>query len=140
MTAWNKGLVTGVSLIDDQHKAIFALCDELVSAKKWDEGPDMVMDAVTFLAYYVIRHFETEERLQKETNYPWRKAHTEKHQMFLKEVAMLKLRLDTDGPTPELAWMVRALVVNWLMEHIEKEDKAFVDYIGETGQESRKAS
>ncbi len=139
MTGWNDGLVTGVTEIDDQHKAIFALCDELISAKKREEGPDMVMNAVTFLAYYVMRHFEAEERLQRETNYPWRKAHKEKHQRFLAEVAELKLRMDADGPTPELAGKVRALVVNWLMDHIEKEDKAFVDYIGETGQATRKA-
>ena len=138
MTGWNEDLATGVAEIDDQHKAIFALADELVSAKKRDEGPDMVVNAVTFLAYYVMRHFEAEERLQQETVYPWRKAHREKHQRFLAEVADLKLRMDTDGPTPELTGEVRALVINWLMEHIEKEDKAFVDYIGETGQALRK--
>lgn len=138
MTAWNEGLATGITEIDDQHKAIFALADELVSTRKRDEDPEMVVNAVTFLAYYVMRHFEAEEQLLKETKYPWREAHTEKHQRFLAEVAELKLRVDADGPTPELTGKIRGLVVTWLMEHIEKEDKAFVDYLGETGQALRR--
>lgn len=133
-------MATGVTEIDNQHKRIFDLADELVSARKRDEGPEMVTKAATFLGYYVIKHFEAEEKLLEETNYPWREAHTEKHQRFLAEVADLKLRMDVDGPTLELTGKIRGLVVTWLMEHIEKEDKAFVDYMGETGQASRTAS
>lgn len=126
---WSEDLATGNPVIDGQHKEIFRRARILLDKIKSGNIPEQeITDTVTFLADYVEEHFGSEEMLQKLYKYPAFEAHRAKHDRFIRDFLLLKERYEV-GWAPNMAEELGRLVVNWLMDHIEKEDKAVAAHI-----------
>lgn len=125
-------LVTGNTLIDSEHRQLFAAVNDLMDACSQGRGRDQIQKTVQFLSDYVVKHFQDEERLQTQNKYPGYPAHKTFHDGYRRQLNDKAQQLLREGPT------VKALgdlnqVVGVLVSHIRTEDKRLARYIKEQG-------
>ena len=84
-----------------------------------------VLEIVEQLERYTVAHFAAEEAYMQVINYPQFEEHKRIHQMFVARVAKEKQQVINGEPlTLGLVTFLR----QWLLDHILKTDKAFVEY------------
>lgn len=119
---WSQKLATGNAIIDEQHKILFDRINDLLDACARGKGRSEIASAVAFLADYTREHFDDEEGLQQQYNYPDRVNHKKYHEGFKKIVREIGMQLEKEGPTVALVAKVNSSIGDWLVNHIERED------------------
>lgn len=125
---WTRDLETGNPVIDDQHRSLFALANELHDTIATHEADDeTVADAVWRLTDYVTQHFADEQDMMERAAYPALPVHAGLHDYLTGETMRMTARyMNGEGPVPE---ELARLVTSWLREHIGEADKAFVAFL-----------
>jgi len=120
--AWSEKFELQNEEVDSQHRRLFELLSELVAACM--DGTDTVKlkETLDFLVDYTIKHFLDEEMLQLRYNYPDYKNHRQMHEAFKITVSELVLKYDRNGSSIELSNDVNKIIIQWLVNHIQKED------------------
>jgi len=136
MAEWTDDLATGIEEVDNQHKEIFRRVNTLLAACKEGKGKEKVGEVIGFLGEYVIDHFKAEEALQVKSMYPGYTDHKKLHQEFIGSFAKLKADFDANGPTLTTVMSTNKVVVDWLIKHIKKEDRALADHMAGRGATS----
>ncbi len=126
---WTDDLSIGVDEIDNQHKELIRRIDHLLDACSKGKGREEVGEVINFLEEYIITHFNAEEGIQKKNSYPGYQAHKALHDAFKKSFAELKKRFETEGAGLSLVLLTNKTVVDWLINHIWKIDKALGDFL-----------
>ncbi|MEJ2313330.1 MAG: bacteriohemerythrin [Nitrospirota bacterium] len=126
---WTPALSVGIDIIDEQHKELFAKINDLVVAIKSHTCKYKIGDVVKFLEDYVVFHFGEEQRLMLRFDYPGYKHHKAQHEEFMRNIDRVKEILPTleGGRKPgsyDLSVETNQLVVDWIIEHISRVDKA----------------
>jgi len=131
--AWTEELATGIEVIDNQHKELFRRIDGLLEACKAGKGREAVAGVLTFLENYVVEHFAAEEKIQRDNLYPEYSNHKAMHAAFIDDVAKLKQQFEDEGPSLAMVMVTNRKVVDWLVHHIKKSDKALGNYLKSKG-------
>ena len=131
--AWSKDFELGCGQVDTQHRRLFELVSELVSACMDGRDTHKLRETLDFLVTYTIRHFTDEEALQLSCNYPGYERHRQIHEDFKVTVGELVREFDQYGSTVELSNNVNKTVVKWLINHIQREDKRIGDHLHRFG-------
>ena len=76
----------GVKGIDDQHKKLFDIINDLNWAKANNVGRSFISDILNRLVVYTIAHFSVEEELMMRYQYSNYKAHKTAHDRFKERV------------------------------------------------------
>ena len=88
------------------------------------------IQTLNFLLDYTEFHFQAEEKLQEESGYPGIEAHKEQHQTFVKAVReLLDMLEEEEGPTDAFVEAVNKNITDWLLNHIQVQDKAVAAYV-----------
>ena len=119
--------LTGIELIDNQHRKIFKLADDAYQLQK-DENMlfkhDEIMNIVKGLQEYTEYHFSEEETYMESIQYEGLGFQKEQHRKFIEELE--RLHEETDqvslGNQDEVILEILSYLVNWLQEHIEQYD------------------
>ena len=121
--AWSDSYRLGNAQVDSQHRTLFELLSKLVSACQ--DGTDTVtlQETLEFLANYTVLHFNDEESLQIQYNYPDFPRHKQLHEDFKDTVGIFVQDFRKNGSSEELSKIVNKIVVRWLINHIQQEDK-----------------
>lgn len=117
--------LTGIEQIDNEHRRLFELADELYTLKHEQFIPDKydnIRDILTELRDYTNTHFEHEEEYMKSIGYT---------RMFTQKVQHDELReiihgwdLDAIDENQDAAIdEMLATITDWLVNHILKQDK-----------------
>jgi hemerythrin len=122
-------LLTGVDEIDQQHRELFARIGALLTASQTGRSREEVVRTLEFLGSYVVDHFATEERIMEAAGYPRLGGHRAEHLQFMKELAILRHELKSEGPTKLFAIRVGNRVTEWLREHIYRTDLVLADWL-----------
>lgn len=130
---WSEDLATGVEVIDNQHKEIFRRIDGLLEACMAGKGREAVAGVLAFLENYVIEHFAAEEKIQRDNLYPEYANHRAMHAAFIEDVEKLKQQFEQEGPSLAMVMVTNRKVVDWLVHHIKKSDKALGNYLKSKG-------
>lgn len=124
-------LLIGHPIIDSQHGRLFALIDELRVAR--DNADPLVEYRLTCKALYELVdytrvHFEEEERLMREANYPGYDGHKREHENFARLIGDVEedMHLGTSVLSVEFFC---DLLEKWLREHILEIDRQYVPYL-----------
>ncbi|HSK47590.1 MAG TPA: bacteriohemerythrin [Coriobacteriia bacterium] len=125
---WDPAMETGDPIVDDQHRGLFRLFNELLLAEQ-DGDDSSVLQVLEKLTEYVIVHFSAEESLMLLHRYPERLSatHVAEHRRLTETTRELVLDYRTGTKTsvePLVSFLQR-----WLADHIEQSDRAFVDYM-----------
>jgi hemerythrin len=121
---WDDSLSTGVDEIDDQHRYLFALMNDVHECASCnDPDSDLVEDIMYRLVDYVTQHFEDEQALMRELGYAESGVHTAMHERLTAEVLRYMTRF-VNGDDVSAVELVDFLD-GWLRNHIRKEDTSF---------------
>ena len=123
-------LITGNTLIDTEHKQLFAAINDLLDACTKGKGRDQVMKTVDFLNRYVERHFSDEEKLQVNSKYPNYPAHKTFHDGYKRQMTQTTQELLNEGPTVKALGKLNQ-VAGVLVSHIRVEDRKLAKYLRE---------
>jgi len=119
---WDSSLESGYSKIDNQHKQLIAMLNDLIEAKKEGKGDSAVLRTLDFLTGYAIKHFADEEQLQIDYDYPDYLNHKRIHEDFKKTVGEFVEKVIKDGPTEEIIGTIIETIGSWLLNHICGDD------------------
>ncbi|MGE5620693.1 MAG: bacteriohemerythrin [Sphingomonadaceae bacterium] len=126
---WTSDLSVGVALIDDQHKELFKRVNQLLEATSHGKGKEEIGRIVQFLGEYVVTHFGTEEKAMIQHGYGGIATHKAEHLAFLKDFEDLAKSYQTQGTSTSLVLALQRRVVDWLINHIGKSDKALGTFL-----------
>jgi hemerythrin len=128
---WQEYLSVGVEEIDKQHRLLFDKFNALLAACGAGSSAVEVNRLFAFLGAYVVTHFSDEERLMQRIGFPEYPKHRTLHRAFTIQVATLKERLMSEGPTPSLVATLCLTINGWLIEHISGMDRAVGRFVKE---------
>ena len=127
--AWNDSYKLGNEQVDAQHKRLFELVSGLVSSCMDGSNTEKLNETLNFLVNYTVQHFNDEEALQIQYSYPEYIRHKQLHEDFKVTVGELVQRFMKSASSKELSSDVNKIVVRWLINHIQREDKKIGKHI-----------
>jgi hemerythrin len=118
---WSDVLDIGLPLLDEQHKQLFAIADDLLTAIARGEGDAALKDIFDRLKAYTQYHFKEEEAYMVSIGYPDYEAHKAEHVLLMMRVNTL-WRLIENGEliTPK---GVALFISDWIVDHIMHKDE-----------------
>jgi hemerythrin len=128
---WNDSYSVKVAMCDQQHKKLFEIINNLADAMRIGKGNDVVGKTVGELLAYTRTHFQQEEALLQKTNYPQLAAHQELHRKFVQDIESLVQRAKEGKATNSI--QVLNMLRDWLVNHIQKTDKAYSGHLNAAG-------
>lgn len=128
---WNDAYLVGVEQIDQQHKQLIGVLDDLLKCTHCGEdySKPQCKQTMAFVKDYVVTHFTTEEMLLEKIGYPLLAEHRVMHDKFKTSVHELDLELMRADYSYEKTREVISLLTKWWIYHINKEDKKMVPYL-----------
>lgn len=128
---WTNAYSVNISSMDDQHKVLVGLLNKLDDAHAQGSGKQAFMDALGRLMDYVRTHFEAEEKLMQENDYPDYYDHRQAHIALTIKVAELQQLKDVyrESDTPELI----GFLTQWLVGHIMGVDRRYGVFLNKKG-------
>lgn len=127
--SWDDSLNTGHKLVDDEHKAIVVLLNDLVAICNDNKPKAEILDSLNLIAKHTVEHFNDEEDIQKQINYPQYNFHKKQHDDFVAEVVEIIEEFKSNNDIPWLLTKVDEVIVAWLIRHMKGSDKHFVNYV-----------
>ncbi len=125
---WTQDLSTGVDGIDEQHKEMFEMAEQLFGAGQNRRGKDFIADLYDFLDNYTKKHFSDEEKYMQSIGYPGLEEQKQQHEEFILQLDHIKKEFDESGRSVAVIIKTNKMISNWLIEHISKLDKKIGEY------------
>ena len=136
LVEWDDSFSVGFDHIDDQHKKLVDMINELIQGCKNGDAKEVVMKIFEKLADYVKIHFADEEKYLTDVIYPDLTAHKKQHQELLFELVGHVAAVEA-GSTA-IDDFVKFLK-DWLLTHIAMSDKKYAPYLNKKGKTGLKA-
>ena len=127
--AWKDEFNLGHDWVDMQHRRLFELVNGLVESCAAGSDAIKLKGTLDFLVNYTVQHFDDEEALQLKYNYPGYEKHKRIHEDFKVTVGGLVEKFTAGESSAELSNDVNKIVVRWLINHIQREDKKIGEHI-----------
>ncbi len=116
---WNdEKYATGFQDVDDQHRKMFGLVNELLSALGSGESRQEISERLDLLADHAVRHFACEEGHMDRLQCPVRVTNECAHECFLRDFTALRELFDEEGNNPRFISEVEDKVCGWLHKHL----------------------
>lgn len=124
---WNNSFSVSNSQIDEQHKKLVGLVNQLHEAMSQGKSRDVLGGIFNELVSYTKYHFKSEEDLMLDKNYPDYSAHRLEHQKLTNQV--IKLKQDFDAGKTVISIDLLNFLKDWLKKHILDTDKKYVPFV-----------
>lgn len=131
---WSPDWSVGSSTLDDDHKAFFKIADLLANGQKSSDHL-FIDSAIAILDEYVDGHFYREEKAMQAVSYPRLSDHRLKHLRFKSRVRAIGEEVAAGRYSA--ADGLPKLIGEWLVQHILKDDKLYVNWINESVIDNR---
>jgi hemerythrin len=128
LVSWSSTLSCGVKIIDDQHKALLNLTNDLFNHCIGDEEAEQAYfkKIITEAVEYTKNHFTTEEQLMQATKFPGYHEHKREHDLFIYTVVEQIKKFQKTQKVSLLEFT--RFLKNWLLQHIAISDKLYFEY------------
>lgn len=116
---------TGIDFVDEEHKVLFQITDKAYKLLQRDfslDGYDEVMDVITELKDYTVRHFNDEEAYMERIKYEGLAAQRRAHESFIQRIEGVDLD-NVEGDLKEYLASLIEFLLSWLINHILYTDK-----------------
>jgi hemerythrin-like metal-binding protein len=124
---WNDSLNTGIRAIDEQHRSIVALLNDMFPLLQARVSATKIQPLVNRLKDYTEIHFTDEEQILAECGYPQRQSHLASHRALLNKTHELH-RMSVYEPQ-ESIFELFEFVRNWWLNHICKADMDWAHFV-----------
>jgi len=122
---WSDDLSVGIEEIDEQHKILVGLVNDMHTALHERRGAEITNDILRQLKTYTIIHFAVEESLMRVFHYPDYEEHKAHHQKLIEQINELQKKLENG--THSISFELMHFLRQWLSHHIMEEDRAYRD-------------
>ena len=128
LISWNDKLSCGIKIIDDQHKRLVDLVNQMFNHVTGNavQERDYFNRVVHELLEYVKTHFATEERILLGTKFSGYDSHKKAHENFVRDI-IKNVRDYEAGKHLTLSTFTRFLR-DWIFSHIAMVDKQYLEY------------
>ena len=119
---WEDRFSIGVDIVDEQHRGLFNLTNDLYDAY-WEDGgvaAEYFKEVLQKAVSYVLEHFNNEENIMKKTNDPNYEAHQAEHGLFVKNV--MKEAASLGGGDDEAPELFVNFLRDWISNHVTVTD------------------
>lgn len=123
LIAWNDSYSVKVKQMDEQHKKLVEMINQLHEAMKVGQGKQAVGDVLNALVSYTKTHFANEESLMKTHGYPGYEDQKKAHTNLVGQVGDIQKKF-LAGNAP-LSQDVMVFLKDWLIKHIQGTDQKY---------------
>ncbi len=128
---WSDEFSVGIQEIDEQHKVLIDLLNDLHDAITNRRAADVTDNILKRLDDYVHIHFAVEESLMRILHYPEYKQHKLKHDELIDQLTKLNKKLEAGRAS--ISFELMYFLKMWLTKHILEIDKRFGPYFIQQG-------
>jgi hemerythrin len=122
---------TGIDFIDEEHKKLFEIANNIYELLMNDFIPDKydyIMEVVTELKEYTKYHFDNEEAYMSNIKYNKLLSQKVAHDDFIEKIYGYDSEIIDENQKESLLELLDFLTT-WLVEHIYKQDKLIAQQI-----------
>lgn len=129
--AWKDEYSVGIETIDDDHKKLLTLINNLQTAVYYPTGEAFERQALKDLVEYTKYHFEREEKMMLDNEYPDYEPHKAQHEAMIAKVQNFckAYENDPEGTIQEMTGFLR----DWLINHIAGTDQKYCAHLHARG-------
>lgn len=129
--AWRDDLSVGIQAVDDDHKNLLHLINNLQTAVYYPTGETFERQALEELVAYTKYHFEREEQLMEANGYPDFANHKREHEAMIAKVGdfLAEYEKDREATVERLTEFLKT----WLINHIQGTDQKYSPYLKSKG-------
>lgn len=124
LMTWTDKLSVGVGVLDEDHKRLVGLLNELYDAMQSGRGRDALGRILNELIKYTQMHFAREERFFTQTGYAESRVHKQEHDSLTGQVLEVQRKYAAE-PSAALSVDVLQFLKNWLINHIQGSDQKY---------------
>jgi hemerythrin len=128
---WKEEYSVGITHIDQDHKKLINLLNQFTIAYDHAMSEDFEKKALEELIEYTQYHFDREEKLMRENDYPDFEAHKAKHQEMIEQVSTFVELYNEKGH--DAMQEISEFLTVWLINHINGTDKEYTQYLNDKG-------
>jgi hemerythrin-like metal-binding protein len=128
---WSNDLSVHIHEIDEQHKILIGLINDMYDALKAARGKDAVENILPRLVDYTVTHFANEEHIMEKHGYPGFLNHRKLHEALKAQVGEYAARLKEGRSTAVVEFM--AFLKDWLTKHIVGVDMKYSPHLRKKG-------
>ena len=127
LMSWNKKHSVGVEALDNQHKTLVDILNELHAASIQGRVQEVAGALIRKLVTLAGEHFAAEEKLMESIQFPGLANHRARHKELTGKVAEFVTRQQKGDKTvyTQLLYFVR----DWLTKHMQNEDQEYAAYL-----------
>jgi hemerythrin len=128
---WKESYSVGVGLIDEQHKKLFSLINDLYFAMKESKDKEILGKLLDELAKYVDVHFRAEEAYMEKFDYAGTDEQKEQHKHYSDKIkAFQEAYAQKDAL---LSYEIIDFLEDWILNHVTGEDKKYTKCFNDNG-------
>ena len=130
LVTWSATYSVGIKLIDDQHKELFKLVNDMYNhVNNDDEEAERAYfkGVIKQVVEYVKKHFATEEKIMQKTQFTDYIGHKLAHDFFILSVVNLVKKFD-EGKKVPLGYFTH-FIKDWILSHIAIMDKQYFNHL-----------
>ncbi len=128
---WKDEYSVGIESIDNDHKMLLKLINQLQTSSLYYTGEDFDKEALNELIEYTKFHFAREEKMMEENGYPDFEAHRQQHRDMTEEVIsrVKAYEADSEKTVDDLLDYLK----KWLINHINGTDQKYSSFLRDKG-------
>lgn len=133
--SFTKKYLTGIKLVDDEHKRLFEIiknADEIIHAELLHDKYDEIVRILSELEDYTKEHFYDEELYMQKIEYPHLEAQHKAHSAFIDKISKINLE-DVDEHQQDYLEHIVQFLLDWLTVHILHMDKKIGEFAAANG-------
>lgn len=128
LMTWNDSYSVGVPSIDEQHKKLMAMINQLHDGILAKNSREVLGPILEGLILYTVEHFDYEEKLFDTTKYPDSAAHKDEHVKLKARAIEIHERFKA-SVTGAISLEVLNFLRDWLTSHINGTDKKYTAHL-----------
>jgi hemerythrin len=128
---WKPEYSVSVSLLDAQHKRLFALAQTLQDAMSAGKGREVLARCLDDLVAYTKTHFAEEESLLSRHNYADLPQHKSKHLQLINHISDFQKQFASGNAFITIELM--DFIQGWITKHILQTDYSYGSFFNKLG-------
>lgn len=128
---WKPEYSVGIEVIDQDHKKLLSLINNLQAAVYYHTGETFEKQALDELVEYTNFHFQREEQLMEEHGFPGFAEHKKEHELMIAKVGEFIKAYESQGS--DALDTVSEYLKEWLIGHINGTDQQYSRFLIEKG-------
>jgi len=132
LMAWNDEMTVGVKAMDDDHKRLIEILNEMQEAIAAGDDRKILGAALERLVEYTKGHLAREEKLLAQCDYPDSTEHHKEHDAMIAKALIAQANFRV-GSSEMLTIEMMNFLSDWLTEHIQGSDRLYGPYLNSHG-------